>query len=186
MTLRRLHWGCGPRIHYGWVNSDLEPYPGVDVVADVTKGLPFTDAEFDCIVSIHVLPEIAYCDLDQTLRELLRILKPGGVLRLGLPDLELAFRAWQKNDIDYFLIDDNHVRTLSGKLIVQLTWFGRSRCQFTFEFIEELLTRNGYVEVTRCSYQQTGTTLPGITALDDRPLESLFVEARRPNAPVGL
>lgn len=175
----RLHWGCGPHTPFGWVNSDIAAGPGVDVVADVRQGLPFPADHFDYIVSIHVLPELAYRELDPALVELRRVLKPGGVLRLSLPDLDLAINAYRSKDVDYFLIDDDEVKSLAGKLIVQLLWYGRSRSMFTWEFIKELLERNGFHDVRRCAYEQSSSGLAGITELDNRPLESLFVEARK-------
>jgi predicted SAM-dependent methyltransferase len=174
---RRLHWGCGPITPFGWVNSDVEPAPGVDAVADIRTGLPFPKDYFDYVVSIHALPELPYPDLDRALTELRRVLKPGGTLRLGLPDLEIALRALQTGDLDYFLIGDEIVRTLTGKMIVQLTWFGRSRSLFTFEFIRELLERNGFHDCRRCEYRHTASVHPGIVELDNRQLESMFVEA---------
>jgi SAM-dependent methyltransferase len=175
--LTRLHWGCGPITPFGWVNSDIEVAPGVDVVADIRQGLPFPDDHFDYIVSIHVLPELAYRELDPALEELRRVLKPGGVLRLSLPDLDLAIDAYRSKDVDYFLIDDDEVRSLAGKMIVQLLWYGRSRSMFTWEFTKELLERNGFRDITRCVFEQSPSGQPGITELDNRPLESLFVEA---------
>jgi ubiquinone/menaquinone biosynthesis C-methylase UbiE len=177
--VERLHWGCGPITPYGWVNSDIAPAPGVDVVADIRNGLPLPDNRFDYIVSIHALPEIPYGDLDQALSELRRVLRPGGVLRLGLPDLEKAIRAYQTKDIDYFLIGDEVTKSLTGKMIVQLTWYGRSRSMFTAEFIKELLARNGYQSITACEYRRTASQYPGIVELDDRQWESFFVEARK-------
>lgn len=177
--IRRLNWGCGPITAFGWVNSDREPLPGVDVVGDIRQGLPLPSNWFDYVVSIHALPELPYEDQDQALRELLRVLKPGGVLRLGLPDMERALRAYQTRDVDYFLIGDEVVQSLAGKMIVQLTWFGRSRCLFTHDFIRELLQRNGFQDVQRCECQQTFSPYRGITELDDRQLESLFVEASK-------
>jgi predicted SAM-dependent methyltransferase len=176
---RRLHWGCGPITPFGWVNSDIAAGPGVDVVADIRHGLPLPSASFDYIVSIHALPELPYSDLDRALIELHRLLAPGGVLRLGLPDLDKAIRAYQSGDVDYFLIGDEVVRGLAAKMIVQLTWFGRSRSLFTFDFIRELLERNGFQGVRLCSFQQTLSRHPAITELDDRELESLFVEASK-------
>jgi predicted SAM-dependent methyltransferase len=175
----RLHWGCGPITPFGWVNSDIEPHAGVEVVADIRGGLPLPNAYFDYIVSIHALPELPYSDLDQALSELHRLLKPGGTLRLGLPDMDKAIRAYQAADLDYFLIGDDVVRTPAGKMIVQLTWFGRSRSLFTAEFIRELLERNGFVDVRSCVFHQTASRHAGIVELDDRPLESLFVEASK-------
>lgn len=178
--LKRLHWGCGPITPYGWINSDVAPFPGVDVVADIRQGLPFRDHEFDYIVSIHALPELSYREQDPALRELFRVLKPGGVLRLCLPDMEKALAALRDKDPDYFLIEDDNIRCLSGKLIVQLTWYGQSRCLFTAEFIEELLVRNQFQAVTHCRFRQTASNHAGITELDNRELESLFVEATKP------
>ncbi|WP_425617310.1 methyltransferase domain-containing protein [Anatilimnocola sp. NA78] len=177
--LKRLNWGCGPHSPLGWVNSDIEAGVGVDIVADIRRGLPFPDDHFDYIVSIHVLPELAYRELDPALRELYRVLKPGGVLRLSLPDLDLAIDAYRSRDVDYFLIGDDEVKSLAGKLIVQLLWYGRSRSMFTWEFTQELLARTGYREITRCKFQESASGLDGITELDNRPLESLFVEARK-------
>jgi SAM-dependent methyltransferase len=178
-VVRRLHWGCGPITPYGWVNSDIEPGPGVDVVADIRAGLPLPDDGFDYIVSIHTLPELSYAALDHALLELRRVLRPGGVLRLSLPDLDRAIRAYATKDIDYFLIPDEVVKTLSGKMIVQLLWYGRSRCLFTQEFMVELLARCGFQSIQLCGYRQTHSEHAGIIELDDRELESFFVEARK-------
>lgn len=177
--MQRLNWGCGPTARYGWINSDIDAWPGVQIVGDILHGLPLADNSLDYIVSIHVLPEIAYNNLDAALRELLRVLKPNGVLRLGLPDMDRAIRAYQESDPDYFLIEDDVVQDLSAKMIVQLTWFGRSRCMFTAAMMRELLLRNGFGEVTICEFQQSASGLNGITELDDRPLESFFIEGRK-------
>ncbi|MBW8884730.1 MAG: class I SAM-dependent methyltransferase [Planctomycetia bacterium] len=177
--LRRLHWGCGPITPYGWVNSDIEPGPGVDVVADIRAGLPLPDNAFDYIVSIHTLPELSYADQDRALAELRRVLRPGGVLRLSLPDFDKAIQAYTAKDIDYFLIPDEAAKTLSGKMIVQLLWYGRSRCLFTPEFTIELLERCGYQSIKLCAFRLTASEYPGIIELDDRELESFFVEARK-------
>lgn len=178
--VQRLNWGCGANARYGWVNSDQDAGPGVDVVTDIRQGLPLPGDFFDYVVSIHALPEIPYAELDATLCELRRVLRPGGVLRLGLPDLDKAIDAYRAEDIDYFLVGDDIVRSLAGKMIVQLTWFGRSRSMFTADFTTELLARNGFADIMLCACGETHTEHPGIVDLDNRPLESLFVEARKP------
>src|SRR5262245_2290767 len=161
--MRRLQWGCGAITPYGWVNSDIQPGPGVDIVADIRAGLPLADGSFDYIVSIHTLPEIPYCDLDRALSELHRVLRPGGVLSLSLPDLDKAIRAYLDKDIDYFRISYYVIRSIAGKMIVQLSWYGRSRCLFTVDSTAELLARNGYRSIQPCPFRQTGSPFPGIT-----------------------
>ena len=76
------------------------------------------------------------------------MLEPGGTLRLALPDMEKAIRAYLDRDAGYFLIPDDDVRSLGGKMIVQLTWYGYSRSMFTFDYIEELLYGAGFVHVS--------------------------------------
>ncbi len=176
-SLRRLNWGCGTEPEPGWLNSDIKAAPGVDMPADILAGLPLDDGSVDYAVSIHALPELAYPNVPVALRELHRILKPDGVLRLALPDLERAMRAYLDGDAGYFLVPDDDVRSLGGKLVVQLTWYGYSRTMFTFDFAEELLYGAGFRRVERCEYRQTTSAHPEIVELDNRESESLFVEA---------
>lgn len=177
-TAARLNWGCGDTGAPGWVNSDIKDGPGIQVSADIRKGLPLADESFDYAVSIHALPMISYPHLLPALQELRRVLRPAGVLRLGLPDLERGVHAFQRRDRDYFLVPDEEVRSAGGKLVVQLLWYGYSVTLFTADFIEELLWKAGYREVNHCGYQQTFSSYaPGILELDNREAESLFIEA---------
>lgn len=178
-TPRRLNWGCGSHPAPGWINSDRKSAPGIDISCDIRAGLPLADASIDYAVSIHALPEVPYPDLAPTLSELRRVLKPGGVLRLGLPNLERAIDAYRNGDRAYFLIPDEEMGTLGGKLIAQLVWYGYSRTMFVPEFVEELLHRARFSEVHHLALGRTASPFPEIVALDDRPRESFFVEAIR-------
>jgi SAM-dependent methyltransferase len=179
-TTTRLNWGCGDTGEPGWVNSDIKDGPGIQISADIRDGLPLPDESIDYAVSIHALPMISYPDLVPVLQELRRMLKPGGVLRLGLPDVERAIHAFQNRDRNYFLVPDKEIRSAGGKFIVHLLWYGYSLTLFTADFIEELLWKAGYREVNRCVYKQTFSThAPGILELDNREVESLFIEAVR-------
>jgi hypothetical protein len=104
-------------------------------------------------------------------------LKSGGVLRLSLPDLDKGINAYMNNDRDYFLIPDSEAKNIGSKLIVQLIWYGYSRTLFTHDFTEEILYKAGFGSVKRCNYKQTHSDYPEIIELDNRELESLFVEA---------
>lgn len=176
-ALRRLHWGCGPRAAPGWTNSDRKAGPGVDLACDIRGGLPVPDDSFDYVASMHALQEIPYPELVPVLRELRRVLKPAGVLRLGLPDLDRAIRAYVEHDGGYFLVPDEEVESLAGKLSVQLTWYGHSRTLLGYDFVAELAGKAGFAEVRRCGYRETASPHPGIVELDNRPRESFFVEA---------
>jgi len=179
LPVSRLNWGCGPNPPPGWINADLLHGSGIDISQDIREGLPLECNSIEYIVSIHALQDLPYLDVVPALQELRRVLKPGGVLRLSLPDLERAIAAYLRNDPGYFYIPDNESETISGKLIVQMTWYGSNRMMFTWEFARELLLRAGYSSVTRCAYTQTASWFPEIVALDTRERESLFVEAQK-------
>ena len=175
-STRRLNWGCGEWVVPGWINSDIKEAPGV-LVCDIRDGLPLDTDSIDYAVSIHALPEFHYKEIIGVLQELRRILKPGGVLRLGLPDLERAVDAYRRGDRGYFLVPDDEMASIGGKLAAQLVWFGYSRTIFVRDFIEELLLKAGFAQVHHVSYRETRSVHPEIVSLDNREAESLFVEA---------
>jgi predicted SAM-dependent methyltransferase len=172
-----LNWGCGEHPEPGWLNSDIKDVPGIDVVADVRAGLPLETGSIDYITSIHALPELPYPDLVPALQELHRVLKPGGVLRLALPDLDRGIAAYQNGEADYFHVPDDDARSIGAKFVTQMIWYGYSRSLFTHDFVKELLERAGFSRVERCGYKQTASRWPDIADLDNRERESLFVEA---------
>ena len=178
--MARLNWGCGERPARGWVNSDLRCLPGVELCCDIREGLPAPSAAFDAVVSIHALQMLGYTELVPALRELRRVLRPGGVLRLALPDLERAIAAYLRSDHDYFCIPDDDETTIGGKLIAHVLWYGSSRTLFTADFALDLLDRAGFADPAQCAFRTTASCDTSIVELDDRPRETLFVEASAP------
>lgn len=175
--VKRLNWGCGGAGEPGWINSDIKEGPRIDVPGDVLAGLPLEDDTFDYVVSIHALPELPLSAQVPALTELRRVLKPGGVLRLALPDLLKGVDAYRRGDHDYFLVPDEDAEALGAKLITQLLWYGYSKTLFVPDFVEEMLRRAGFDDVRHVAYRETTTEHAGITELDNREAESLFVEA---------
>jgi SAM-dependent methyltransferase len=176
---RRLNWGCGPCVARGWINADRLAAEGVDLVGDIQRGLRLDAGSVDYAVSIHVLQDLAFGDIPIALRELRRVLIPGGWLRLGLPDLDRALQAYLNGDRAYFYVPDSDARAIGAKLVTQLVWYGSVRTPMTFDCVEEWLRREGFSAVRRCDYGQTYSPYPEIVGLDNRPRESFFVEAMK-------
>ncbi len=176
-AVARLNWGCGEHPEPGWINSDLKDGPSIDISCDIRNGIPLEDGSLDYIVSIHALPMISYPDLLSVLQELRRMLKPSGVLRLALPDVDKGIRAYLDGDRDHFLVPDEDVQSLGGKFVVHMLWYGYSVTMFTEDFIQELLVKAQFTQVTPCNFRQTLSPWPEIVDLDNREHESLFVEA---------
>lgn len=178
-AIRRLNWGCGGRGEAGWINSDRRRGELIDFTMDIREGLPLDSDSVDYAVSIHALQEVPFPDLVPVLQELRRVLKPNGVLRLCLPDLDKGLQAYLRRDRGYFLVPDEDAQSTGGKFIVHMLWYSHSRILFTADFIEELLRKAGFREVRPCGYRETHSPHPGIVELDNREGESLFVEAAK-------
>lgn len=176
-TVQRMNWGCGSVRPVGWINADRLHGDNIAVTADIVHGLPIADDTLDYIVSIHALQDLPFMDVVPALTELKRVLRSGGVLRLGLPDLDRAIVAYLSGDKDYFYIPDRESQTIGGKLAAQMTWYGSSRMLFTWDSISEWLEKAGFTSVLRCHFGTTASRYPEIVELDDRERESLFVEA---------
>ncbi|MEO5668338.1 MAG: methyltransferase domain-containing protein [Bdellovibrionota bacterium] len=89
-----LELGCGPKkepkvgeIHIG---ADILDLPGVDIVADLNKGLSFLpDA---CVDEVHSKSFFAHLDdFELVMKEIVRVLKPGGCCRAFMPHFSNPF-----------------------------------------------------------------------------------------------
>jgi len=172
---RRLNWGCGPVPAAGWLNSDVVDGPGVELPCDIRAGLPLDDASIDYVSSQHALQDLTVDEIPPVLRELRRVLVPGGVLRMCLPDLDLLIAAYLRGDTDFFDIYD--WRTLSGNFITHMMWHNVTRTPLTFDFTEELLSLAGFDRIERAEFGRTTSTHPEIVELDGRARESFYIEA---------
>lgn len=77
------------RIHPRVINLDIFPLKEVDVVADAAA-LPFPDASVDMIISESVLEHVP--DAETAVKEMIRVVKPGGYLYISIPFL-MGFHA---------------------------------------------------------------------------------------------
>lgn len=83
-----LNLGCGSRFHPDWINIDIIPQgPGV-IQNDLSHGIPFTDNSCNVVYHAAFLEHLRYADAALFMKECCRVLKPGGIVRVGVPDLE--------------------------------------------------------------------------------------------------
>ena len=86
-TITRLHIGCGRSPLPGWINLDMAPGPGIDVVADLDMcaetPLPFGDDSFDEILGSHLLEHIS--NPLPMMQELHRIARPNAKATFHMP-----------------------------------------------------------------------------------------------------
>lgn len=91
-----LNVGCGNHFSIHWNNLDLVRCPGVEPF-DLRHPLPFPEDSFDVVYSSHVLEHLPPDDGERFLREQFRVLKPGGICRVAVPDLEKICRLYLRS-----------------------------------------------------------------------------------------
>lgn len=120
--MKLLNVACGARYHEDWINIDFHA-PSNDVLkVNLLNGLPFEDDYVDCVYSSHFLEHLSIEDSDFILKEMRRVLKKDGVLRLVVPDLENICREY----LDILnpkekTIDDKKYEWITIELLDQLT-----------------------------------------------------------------
>jgi predicted SAM-dependent methyltransferase len=83
-----LNLGCGSHFNLQWVNVDFLK-TGDDVIAhNLLEGVPFDDNSFEVVYHSHVLEHFQKNDAPKFIAECYRVLKPGGKIRIAVPDLE--------------------------------------------------------------------------------------------------
>jgi glycosyltransferase involved in cell wall biosynthesis/predicted SAM-dependent methyltransferase len=91
---RFLNLGCGQRYHPAWTNVDFTSTgPGV-IAHDLTQGIPFESNAFDAVYHSHLLEHFAKDAAPVFMQECYRVLKPGGIIRVVVPDLENIARLY--------------------------------------------------------------------------------------------
>jgi predicted SAM-dependent methyltransferase len=138
--LDRLNLGCGPSAPSDWVNVDgswnawfshhrrlrraLELVGVINannqgarwnvspLVHDLKRRLPFPDNTFSAIYASHVLEHLYRNQAQELLGECKRVLKPGGIVRLVVPDLHSMVENYVKckRDGDTFAADNLNER----------------------------------------------------------------------------
>src|SRR5688572_13614475 len=94
MMHKLLNVGCGGHFHPAWTNLDLNAATPDVLKHDLREGLPFPADYFDAVYHSHVLEHLARDEASRFLAGCYRVLRPGGVLRVVVPDLEAIARLY--------------------------------------------------------------------------------------------
>ena len=175
----KLHFGCGTRILPGWVNIDGWHFPGIDFATDLRQPLPFSDESCRLIFTEHVLEHIDAEFRLPVLRELLRVLQPGGTLRVVVPDCDQFVNAYIRQDTAWFRAGLgwsaggaeglNKVFTMPTHRVID-----------DWESLSAALQKAGFSGVERSSFN--ASAIPELRVDSEAPsraLQSLYVEAQR-------
>lgn len=146
--LVKLHLGCGHAILPGFINIDHQKLTGVNIQCDVRKLSVFKNGSVDLIYASHVLEHFHRHETFSILLEWNRVLKPGGKLRLAVPDWEATVKVYNKTG-EY----ENLMNWIYGSY--ESTARSPHFRQFTFHGLMVLLIESGFRQVVHYDWRTT-------------------------------
>lgn len=217
----RLHLGCGAvappewtNIDYSWnaVLAKLGPLrrllcavgllpshvaavswsPDV-MIHDLTKRLPFGDETTDCVYSSHSLEHLTRVDARHLLADCYRVLKPGGAIRVVVPDLFcMAKEYFHQSELDPSSAAERFLRDLTvfaesqepNPLIRSYRAFHDAGHKWMYDeaLLRHCLRDTGFTDVTRRDFRDS--VIPDIEQVEvvgHRFEKSFCLEAVKPH-----
>lgn len=175
-----VQYGCGLCAPPGWLNFDVSPTSRLQKIpligglltrggprfppnvrhGDIAQGLPVAPESCAAIYCSHVLEHLSLADFRKALRNTFTLLRPGGVFRMALPDLEKLAR-------DYLASSDArpaiafmessylgyHTRPRGLRAVLR-EWLGNSRHLWMWDFksLSAELADAGFAQIRRASF----------------------------------
>jgi predicted SAM-dependent methyltransferase len=144
----KLHLGCGWR-DFGpeWIHIDGGDYSHIDY-KDITT-LLFEDNSVDLIYSSHTIEYFDREEVKILLDEWKRVLKPGGIIRLAVPDfLKLTWVYQETKDLNKILGPLFGKMSMGEEIIYHKT-------VYDFNSLKTLLEGIGFSKVKLYNWRQT-------------------------------
>jgi predicted SAM-dependent methyltransferase len=182
----QVHLGCGNAVLADWINVDCYPpprKPGREILTlDMRRGLPFASGSVQAVFTEHFLEHLPF----ETVRtvivpEMYRILKPGGSVRIGVPngayfiEQYVASRAGREDQV----FTENRRGSTPMMMLNDIAHSFGHYFVYDFETLGMILADGGFSDVRRCPPQETGFThFAGLDRVDPwRHAMTLYVEA---------
>ena len=151
---------------------------------DATKSLPFKDSSVECIYTSHMLEHLSKDGAKIFLKEALRVLKIGGILRISVPDLKIAIDEYVKfGDADSFmrniLVQAPPISSLKDKIILFMTGYRHHQWMYDGASLSKLLKEIGFKATEICEKGHTKIHKPGELNLNEREKDSVYVESAK-------
>jgi SAM-dependent methyltransferase len=200
---KKFHLGCGTIFIKDYLNVGWWPSLGEGTLYaapngvegtymynhDLVKGIPATDNSLEVVYHSHLLEHLSNSEGIDFIAACYRVLQPGGILRILVPDLEL----WSKNYINgnqfFFdeyrrigLADDKDLYPTNGSIFMGMLHNHGHKMGYDFETLTNILQSTGFHHIRRTMVQESD--LPDIAVVEPyfalKALESLCVECYKP------
>ena len=213
----RLNLGCGHQRPNGWYNADcslnalLQRIPVVGSVVgrmaggtnyyshnvhyvDLASRWRFGNDEVDVVYASHVLEHLSLPTASHFMREAHRVLHPGGVLRIVVPDLLVSAQKYldesakgtRSAGADFLAILNLHRENayassshwLHRAIHALQGWPHQHKYMYDMALLQDLVLAHGFRELCQCSYAQSAY-LPEIADVENTAegVPSIYLEA---------
>ena len=150
MTIEKLHLGCGVKHIPGFYHVDALDYPHVDRIGPVEDLSFIPDNTVKLIYACHVLEHFGRNEFKSVLAEWCRVLAPGGVLRVAVPDFQAV--------AELYVDPDNGIGLAQVLGLVvggQRDQYDYHKAAFDEEVLSQALLEVGFSSVRRWDWRTT-------------------------------
>lgn len=153
--------------------------------------IPLPDSSADVVYSSHMIEHLEpVVEAPGFLREVSRVLKPDGVVRIVVPDLQARIERYlQTHDADEFVdslyMSERPLRGLLPRIRFLMTGFRNHRWMYDAASLMRLVETHGFCDARALNAGQTTIADPGTLNLRERDGDSVYVEARRLRSQAG-
>lgn len=182
-SLVKLNVGCGTDYKEGWVNIDNNAHENIerlDINWDLRKPLPFEDNSVDFIFNEHFLEHLTVDEGQAVIKDFMRVLKPGGVVRIATPDLSVTVDKYLNVPIDEdptiktFHLD--FIQTRAERLNIAFRAWGH-QWLYDWEELDRRLREAGCLNFARCELRASRHS--ELANLETRDESRLIVEVTK-------
>jgi predicted SAM-dependent methyltransferase len=143
----KLHLGCGKRKIPGFIHIDAIDFPHVDHVTTIDNLSFIQDKSVELIYNCHVLEHFKRRELFKVLSEWFRVLQPGGILRIAVPDFASLCTVYQKYE---------KMELVIGPLFGRQDYLYNIHYNaFDLQTLTKLLEDVGFINVRRYDWRET-------------------------------
>jgi len=149
----KLHLGCWHRYIPGFIHVDLCDMEHIDYKSNIKDLSMFPDSSASLIYSSHSFEYFDRTEAITVLKEWRRVLEPGGILRLAVPDFDSLLEVYKST---------GQIEKILGPLFGQMNISNENqdftiyhKTVYNFKSLEELLVSNGFHNIQKYDWRNT-------------------------------